>query len=93
MHGGSHEVYKPGQDFEPTQWYLLQTARWVLKHASKVENYNADWDIVAECKTEAEVVDELREKGILKFDAAIAHFQAYVELVGEQRRSVQNEVF
>jgi hypothetical protein len=93
MHSGSHEVYSKGTDFEPTQWYLIRLARWLLAEAGKVERYNSGWDIIAEAYTEAEMVDLLREQDLLKFDKAVKYLQELVDLKSEQRRAVQNTAF
>jgi len=93
MTAGSHEVFKPGYDFEPKQWYMVRIARWVYAHARKPENYNAGWDLVVEARTLAELVDQLVQAEAYTEKKAIQVMQEWVDLMNEQRRAAQNEAF
>ena len=59
-------------------WSYERTAQAVLNHA--LANYDKGWDVIVECLSVAEIVNELRPRKIWSEGGAIKYFAQQVKI-------------
>jgi len=64
----------------------------LVTHAN--ENYERDgWDVLVECYSRQEILDELTREGITTAEGAIAHFGDILKIHDENRQDIEGEAF